>query len=42
MEGWNLQTCFGSPHCRHENGFAELKRNFYLFEGRRIQPVFLL
>ncbi|MEP1208147.1 MAG: hypothetical protein ABJM29_00285 [Rhizobiaceae bacterium] len=39
MSDWVTLDCEGSPHCRHENGFAELGGKFYLFGGRRIQPV---
>ncbi|MEP4246787.1 Kelch repeat-containing protein [Tateyamaria sp.] len=39
MAKWETQTCNGAPHCRHENGFAEFDGKFYLFGGRRIQPV---
>lgn len=39
MAQWETQTCNGAPHCRHENGFAEFDGKFYLFGGRRIQPV---
>jgi hypothetical protein len=39
MTVWETQTCTGGPHCRHENGFAEFDGKFYLFGGRRIQPV---
>lgn len=39
MAHWETQTCTGAPHCRHENGFAEFEGKFYLFGGRRIQPV---
>lgn len=37
--GWQKQDCVGAPHARHENGFAEVDGKFYLFGGRRIQPV---
>ncbi|GIT92000.1 ring canal kelch protein [Jannaschia pagri] len=39
MSGWITLDCHGAPHCRHENGFAELGGLFYLFGGRRVQPV---
>ncbi len=39
MSHWKTVTCDGQPHCRHENGFAEFDGKFYLFGGRRIQPV---
>ena len=39
MAQWKTLECNGEPHCRHENGFAELGGKFYLFGGRRIQPV---
>ncbi len=39
MTEWKTLTCTGGPHCRHENGFAALDGKFYLFGGRRIQPV---
>lgn len=39
MSGWNTIQCTGTPHCRHENGFAVYGGKFYLFGGRRIQPV---
>lgn len=39
MSDWTTLTCQGEPHCRHENGFAEYHGKFYLFGGRRIQPV---
>ena len=39
MAHWETQACTGGPHCRHENGFAEFNGKFYLFGGRRIQPV---
>ncbi len=39
MRNWETITCNGAPHCRHENGFAEFDGKFYLFGGRRIQPV---
>lgn len=39
MSNWTVVNCNGEPHCRHENGFAEYRDKFYLFGGRRIQPV---
>ena len=39
FKNWQTLACSGSPHARHENGFAELDGKFYLFGGRRIQPV---
>ena len=39
MSHWITIDCNGQPHCRHENGFAEYQGHFYLFGGRRIQPV---
>jgi hypothetical protein len=39
MPDWTTVDCNGEPHCRHENGFAEFGGKFYLFGGRRIQPV---
>ena len=39
MPEWQTLGCNGEPHCRHENGFAEFEGKFYLFGGRRIQPV---
>ena len=39
MSAWKTVECNGSPHCRHENGFAEYNGKFYMFGGRRIQPV---
>lgn len=39
MIKWITVDCNGSPHCRHENGFAEYGGKFYLFGGRRVQPV---
>ncbi len=39
MTKWVTIECDGAPHARHENGFAELDGKFYLFGGRRIQPV---
>lgn len=39
MSTWETLDCAGGPHCRHENGFAEFEGKFYLFGGRRIQPV---
>jgi len=39
MTKWNTVACTGEPHCRHECGFAELNGKFYLFGGRRVQPV---
>lgn len=39
MSEWKTIECSGEPHCRHENGFAEYDGKFYLFGGRRIQPV---
>lgn len=39
MASWETIDCKGSPHARHENGFAEFDGKFYLFGGRRIQPV---
>ena len=39
MSNWTTVECTGEPHCRHENGFAEYQGKFYLFGGRRIQPV---
>jgi len=39
MTNWTTIECKGKPHARHENGFAELGGKFYLFGGRRIQPV---
>lgn len=39
MPGWETIVCTGAPHARHENGFAELDGKFFLFGGRRIQPV---
>lgn len=39
MSKWITVDCEGQPHCRHENGFAAYNGKFYLFGGRRIQPV---
>ncbi len=39
MTHWQTLDCTGTPHARHENGFAEFDGKFYLFGGRRIQPV---
>ncbi len=39
MTSWVTVDCNGAPHCRHENGFAAFDGKFYLFGGRRIQPV---
>ncbi len=39
MTSWITVDCDGEPHCRHENGFTEYRGKFYLFGGRRIQPV---
>lgn len=39
MSDWVTVDCTGEAHCRHENGFAEYRGKFYLFGGRRIQPV---
>lgn len=39
MSEWIMLDCKGTPHCRHENGFAAFDGKFYLFGGRRIQPV---
>lgn len=39
MSEWVTVDCNGTPHCRHENGFAAFEDKFYLFGGRRIQPV---
>lgn len=39
MSEWMTLDCNGEPHCRHENGFAEYGGKFYLFGGRRVQPV---
>ena len=39
MSHWVTIDCNGTPHCRHENGFACYNGKFYLFGGRRIQPV---
>lgn len=39
MSSWITLDCSGEPHCRHENGFAEYGGKFYLFGGRRVQPV---
>ncbi|MGC3937576.1 Kelch repeat-containing protein [Roseobacter sp. EG26] len=39
MSRWTTIDCTGTPHCRHENGFAAYKGKLYLFGGRRIQPV---
>lgn len=39
MTRWITVACTGEPHCRHECGFAELNGKFYLFGGRRVQPV---
>jgi len=39
MSEWKTLETNGEPHCRHENGFAEFDGKFYLFGGRRIQPV---
>ena len=39
MSKWITLDCKGAPHCRHENGFAAYNGKFYLFGGRRIQPV---
>jgi len=39
MSSWVTLDCNGSPHCRHENGFANYQGKFYLFGGRRIQAV---
>ncbi|MEL6504364.1 MAG: galactose oxidase [Pseudomonadota bacterium] len=42
MTRWQTLSCNGKPHARHENGFAALDGKFYLFGGRRIQPVDVL
>ncbi|MEP3279041.1 MAG: hypothetical protein ABJN26_00580 [Stappiaceae bacterium] len=39
MSTWETQQCTGEPHARHENGFAAFENKFYLFGGRRVQPV---
>lgn len=39
MSSWTTLDCNGEPHCRHENGFAAYNGKFYLFGGRRVQPV---
>lgn len=39
MAAWTTVTCTGAPHARHENGFAEIGGKFYLFGGRKVQPV---
>jgi N-acetylneuraminic acid mutarotase len=39
MSKWKTIQCSGSPHARHENGFACIGGKFYVFGGRRIQPV---
>lgn len=39
MSDWQTIDCTGAPHARHENGFAELGGKFFVFGGRRIQPV---
>ena len=39
MAGWVTLDCDGAPHCRHENGFACFEGKFYLFGGRRVQPI---
>jgi N-acetylneuraminic acid mutarotase len=39
MPEWTTLATTGQPHARHENGFAELNGKFYLFGGRRVQPV---
>jgi len=39
MNNWTTIDCNGEPHCRHENGFVVFKGKFYLFGGRRVQPV---
>jgi len=39
MSEWVTVACEGEPHCRHESGFAALDGKFYMFGGRRIQPV---
>lgn len=39
MTHWTTLDCTGSPHCRHENGFACCDGRFFLFGGRRVQPV---
>lgn len=39
MSKWTTVACTGEPHCRHECGFAMLEGKFYLFGGRRVQPV---
>lgn len=36
---WETIDCNGAPNARHENGFAEIDGKFYVFGGRRIQPV---
>lgn len=36
---WETINCNGSPNARHENGFAEINGKFYVFGGRRVQPV---
>lgn len=39
MTTWETLDYTGTPNARHENGFAEFGGKFYLFGGRRIQPV---
>lgn len=39
MANWQTVECVGAPNARHENGFAEFEGKFYVFGGRRIQPV---
>jgi N-acetylneuraminic acid mutarotase len=39
LSTWTTVDCKGAPHARHENGFAEIGGKFYVFGGRRIQPV---
>jgi N-acetylneuraminic acid mutarotase len=39
MTHWIDVDTQGKVHCRHESGFAEYGGKFYLFGGRRIQPV---
>lgn len=39
MSQWHTLDCTGQPHCRHECGFAAFDGKFYLFGGRRVQPV---
>ncbi len=39
MTGWTTVAGTGKPHARHENGFAEIAGKFYLFGGRKVQPV---